>query len=227
MADEQVAVLIDLENVGLGSIQSLLDQVSEFGRVVVKRAYADWSTTTKRDRDLLLELGIEPVHLFRSSGSGKNSTDIRLVIDAIDLLYSSPIDTFVVVSADSDFVPLVSKLRAAGKTAVGAGRKAAASQTLVLSCDRFIFLDEKKEATTQKIAPAKQETLLVRAARAAMDEQGQVPGSKLHQTMLRLDPSFSFRSEGHATFAKYLETAADVRVIRPRGRGDVIVELAE
>lgn len=227
MADEQVAVLIDLENVGLGSIQSLLDQVSEFGRVVVKRAYADWSTTTKKDRDLLLELGIEPVHLFRSGGSGKNSTDIRLVIDAIDLLYSSPIDTFVVVSADSDFVPLVSKLRAAGKTAVGAGRKAAASQTLVLSCDRFIFLDDKKEATAQKTAPVRQEPLLVRAARAAMDEQGQVPGSKLHQTLLRLDPSFSFRSEGHATFAKYLETAADVRVIRPRGRGDVIVELAE
>ena len=88
-------------------------------------------------------------------------------------------------------------------------------------------MDDKKEATAQKIAPVRQETLLVRAARAAMDEQGQVPGSKLHQTLLRLDPSFSFRSEGHATFAKYLETASDVRVIRPRGRGDVIVELAE
>ena len=81
MADPQVAVLIDFENVGLTSLQWLFDQISDVGRIIVKRAYADWTATSK-GRDQLLELGIEPIHLFHSSGSGKNSSDIRLVIDA-------------------------------------------------------------------------------------------------------------------------------------------------
>ena len=115
----QVAVLIDFENVGLSSVRWLFDQVSDMGRITIRRAYADWSAAAgKRDqsqqRDQLLELGIEPIHLFHSV-SGKNSSDIRLAIDAIELMYLSPVDTFVIVSSDTDFVPLVSKLRAAGR----------------------------------------------------------------------------------------------------------------
>ena len=228
MADQQVAVLIDLDNVSLGSIPSLFDQISEFGRVVVKRAYADWSAAgNKKESERLLELGIEPVHLFRNARSGKNSTDIRLVIDAIDLLYSSPVDTFVVVSSDSDFVPLVSKLRATGKMAVGAGRRAAVSQTFVRSCDRFIYLDDKEQKAAERVEPPRKESLIVRALRAAMDEQGQVGGSRLYQTMQRLDPSFDYRSEGHSTFAKYLEASQEVKVKRPKGPGDVMVTLVD
>jgi len=114
IAERQLAVLIDLENTGLNSIQWLFDQVSDIGRIIVKRAYADWSVASDK-RNQLLELGIEAVHLFRSSGGGKNASDIRLAIDAVELLHLSPVDTFVIVSSDSDFVPLVSKLRAAGK----------------------------------------------------------------------------------------------------------------
>ena len=103
MADQQIAVLIDYENVGLESIQWLFDQVSEMGRIIVKRAYADWSgATSQQDRDRILELGIEPIHLFHTTRTGKNSSDIRLVTDAIDLLYQSPVDTFVIASADSE-----------------------------------------------------------------------------------------------------------------------------
>ena len=115
IAERQLAVLIDFENTGLKSIQWLFDQISDIGRIIVKRAYADWSVESDK-RDQLLELGVEPVHLFRSSGGGKNSSDIRLAIDAIELLHQSPVDTFVIVSSDSDFVPLVSKLRAAGQS---------------------------------------------------------------------------------------------------------------
>ncbi len=82
IAERQLAVLIDFENTGLKSIQWLFDQVSDIGRIIVKRAYADWSVEADK-RDQLLELGIEPVHLFRSSGGGKNSSDIRLAIDAL------------------------------------------------------------------------------------------------------------------------------------------------
>jgi hypothetical protein len=89
MADRRVAVLIDFKNVGLGSIQWLFDQISDVGRIVVWRAYADWSDMGKSDarykRDQLLELGIEPIHLFQSA-SGKNASDIHLAIDVIDLL---------------------------------------------------------------------------------------------------------------------------------------------
>ena len=229
-ADQQVAVLIDFENVGLGAIQWLFDQISDVGRIIVKRAYADWSVASNR-RDQLLELGIEPIHLFHSAGSGKNSSDIRLAIDAVDLLYQSPVDTFVIASSDTDFVPLVSKLRAAGKTVIGAGRQAAASSTLVKSCDRYLYLDQSDRSSVATHSSQGQQTddLLVRAVRAAMDEQGRVIGSKLRQTVQRLDPSFDFRTLGHSTFTKYLEASPEVKVIRPRGRGqgDVMVELAD
>ena len=145
MAEANVAVLIDYENVGLDSIQYLLDQISDVGRITIKRAYADWSTQRNK-RDQLLELGIEAIHHFRSTKSGKNSSDIRLVIDAIDLRHTSDLDTFVVVSSDSDFVPLVMYLRAAGKSVMAAGRRETTAPTLVKSCDRYIYLDDSPPA---------------------------------------------------------------------------------
>ena len=138
MTETNIAVLIDFENVGLSTIQNLLDQISDVGRIIIRRAYADWSEQRNK-RDQLLELGIEAIHLFHSTNSGKNSSDIRLTIDAIDLLYQSPVDTFVIVSSDSDFVSLVSKLRSSGKVVIGAGPQKGSSKTLVKSCDRYIL----------------------------------------------------------------------------------------
>jgi uncharacterized protein (TIGR00288 family) len=228
VSETLVAALIDFENVGLDSIQWLFDQISDVGRIIVKRAYADWSDAGNR-RDQLLELGIEPIQQFHGGPIGKNSSDIRLAIDAVELLHQSPIDTFVIVSSDSDFIPLVNKLRAAGKTVIGAGRKATAPRTLVISCDKYYYLDQNKriEATREAVEGQKSDTLLIRAVQATMDEQGRVVGSKLHQTMQRLDPSFDFRALGHATFTKYLEASAAVKVKRPRGPGDVTVELGD
>ncbi len=230
MADQQIAVLIDYENVGLGSIRWLFDQISDIGRIVVKRAYADWSTdNSKRDRGQLLELGVEPMHLFHSPASGKNASDIRLAIDAVDLLHGSSIDTFVIVSADSDFVPLVTKLRSTGKTVIGAGRKAVVARTLVASCDKYFYLDQAASPARVAVsAPEPQdESLLVRAMKVTVDERGRVKGSKLRETMQRLDPAFDFKAEGYSTFSRYLEASPEVKVTRPRGPGDVTVELSE
>ena len=228
MPDSQIAVLIDFENVGLTNVRWLFDQVSDVGRIVIRRAYADWSTA-RRLRDQLLELGIEAVHLFHAAQSGKNASDLRLCIDAVDLLYQSEVDTFVIVSSDSDFVPLVSRLRAAGKVVIGAGPQATAPRTLVISCDRFFYLGQGDRAQPPPAPVERQEEddLLSRAVRASIDEQGTVIGSKLHQTLQRLDPSFSFRSLGYSTFRKYLEASPQVKVARPMGQGDVIVETAE
>ena len=229
MAESNVAVLIDFENVGLDSIQYLLDQVSDVGRVTIKRAYSDWSVQREK-RDQLLELGIEAVHHFRSNRSGKNSSDIVLAIDATDLLHGAPVDVFVIVSSDSDFVPLVSKLRAAGKTVIGSGRPGAASPTLVKSCDRYIYLEERaapQRRSSRGVRPKKtsEPSLLIRAVEASMDGQGEVVGSRLHQTMQRIDPSFSFRAHGYRSFTLFLEASSEVTVDRPPDAGDVVVQL--
>ena len=229
MAEENVAVLVDYENVGLESMESLLDQLSDVGRVIIKRAYADWSVHRNR-RDQLLEYGIEAAHHFRSTKQSKNSSDISLTIDAIDLLYSAPVDVFVIVSSDSDFVPLVNKLRAAGKTAIGAGRRGGSSPTLVKSCDRYIYLDEPKPAAQaqrrrRRSSEPQAEVLLRRAIDASMDSEGMVGGSRLYQTMQRIDPSFSYKALGHSTFTRFLEASPNVNVERPADGGDTIVSI--
>ncbi len=227
--DRQIAVLIDLENVSLTPIGWLFDQISDVGRIIVKKAYADWSVESRK-RDQLLTLGIEPIHLFRSTSSGKNSGDIRLAIDAVDLLYTSPVDTFLIVSSDSDFVPLVSKLRAAGKTVFGAGEQGKASPTLVKSCDRYFYLDQDKNKPASAGVSASRgpetESLIMRAVHASMDDDGRVFGSRLHQTMQRLDPSFDYRSH-HSTFIRFVQASPGVKLVPHKGPGDFIVELAD
>ena len=227
--DRQVAVLIDDENVGLGSVEWLFDQVSNLGRILIRRAYSDVSKGGT-PRDQLLELGIESVHVFQASSSGKNASDIRLTIDAIDLLYSSPVDTFVVVSGDADFVPLVNKLRSSGKMVIGAGRQKSTSATLVKACDRYFYLDQhEKSDEVSKPRPKERPrgSLLVRAVRASMDADGKVTGSRLHATMQRLDPGFDFRDRSFNSFTAFLEASSEVRVTRPsgQGQGDVVIEL--
>jgi uncharacterized protein (TIGR00288 family) len=230
LIDKQIAVLIDLENVGLSSVQWLFDQISDIGRIILKRAYADWSIESNK-RDQLLELGIEPIPLVRTTSGGKNASDIKMAIDAVDLLYTSPVDTFVIVSSDSDFVPLVSKLRAAGKTVLGAGEQNKAPSMLVKSCDRYYFLDQDRIGTSKKSIIITKEkdvnNLIQRAVMASMDEYGRVVGSKLHQMMLRLDPSFDYRSYGYSTFTQLLEASTSLKLMRSRGPGDVTIELLD
>ena len=245
MVDANVAVLIDYENVGLDAIQHLLDQLSDVGRVIIRRAYGDWSVQRGK-QDQLLELGIEPIHQYHSNKSGKNSSDIRLAIEAVDLLYNSPIDTFVIVSSDSDFVPLVGKLRSSGKSVIVAGRREATSPTLIKSCDQYIFLNTEKrvnapasqsrrrgnrrngnQASQTASAEADAKSLLLRAMDVSMDGVGEVVGSKLYQTMRRIEPSFNFKDLKYRLFTQFLDAHTDViEVTRPKdGSGDVVVQL--
>lgn len=225
--ESQIAVLIDFENVGLNTIQGLFDALSDIGRVIIKRAYADWSRV-KTPREQLFEFGIEPILIYRSTKSGKNSSDIRLTIDAIELLFQSIVDTFVIVSSDTDFIPLINKLRSAGKVVIGAGRRETQSDNLIRACDRFFFLDQADfdvPSQMPEISPV--DELLLRGFRASADENGRVLGSKLHSTIQRLDPSFNYRSSGYSTFVKLLDASPVVKVTRPSKVGDVIIELNE
>jgi uncharacterized protein (TIGR00288 family) len=226
-SESQIAVLIDYENVGLDTIQGLFDALSDIGRIIIKRAYADWSSS-KSPREQLFKLGIEPILIYHSAQSGKNSSDIRLTIDATELLFQSLVDTFVIVSSDTDFIPLINKLRSAGKVVIGAGRKETKSNNLVRACDRYFYLgqaDFEVPAQTQKLSPV--DELILRAFRASADENGMVLGSKLHSTIQRLDPSFNYRTFGHSTFVKLLMASSVVKVKRPLKTGDVTIELDE
>jgi uncharacterized protein (TIGR00288 family) len=143
ITNDKIAVLIDFENVGLSAVQTLFDQLSDYGHIVLKRAYADWSKA-KSTRDQILRLGIEPVQIFRSPTKRKNTCDIGLTIGAIELLYTSSIDTFVFVSSDSDFVPLINKLRSSGKKVFIAGDQTKALDTLRISCDQYFEIEHNK-----------------------------------------------------------------------------------
>ena len=231
MTDSNIAILIDYENVGVESLQNLTEQLSGLGRIIVKRAYADWSSQRK-GQEKLIELGIEAVHNYRGLRSGKNSCDIKLTIDAVELLHNTPIDTFVIVSSDSDFVPLVNHLRGSGKSVIGAGRRAVTSSTMVKSCDRYIFLksqdakrktyknsgftkDNRVSGNGSDSSPSSIDSntitdLLSRAIEATIDDNGNALGTKLAQTMTRIDPSFNYRDLGFSSFIDFLESRKEI-----------------
>ena len=157
-----------------------------------------------------------------------DASDLKLTIDAVDLLHESPVDTFVIVSSDSDFIPLVTRLREAGKIVYVAGRRPAVSDALVNSSDRFFDLADADEESESRSAKdhAGLEELAVRAVNAARDDEGKVTGAKLHQTMRRMDPGFDFKRFGFDTLTRLLESLHSTKVTRPGGPGDVRVELA-
>src|SRR5512137_594357 len=159
-----MAVFLDLENIALGAldahypqfdIQKVLERLLLRGHIVVKKAYCDFDRykTFKRD---LHEAAFELIEIPHLSQSGKNSADIRMVVDALDLCYTKGhVDTFVIVSGDSDFSPLVSKLRENAKTVIGVGVKNSSSDLLISNCDEFIFYDDLVREEEQKRRAAK------------------------------------------------------------------------
>lgn len=149
MSDESlIAVFIDFENLAIGlrpakfDPEVILRRMLEKGRIVYKRAYCDWSGYRKEVRDLHTH-GIELIDIPQTRASGKNSADIRMVVDAIDLSYAKEhIDTFALVTGDSDFSPLASKLKENDRRVLGCGVRKSTSDLLINSCDEFIFYDD-------------------------------------------------------------------------------------
>lgn len=145
---QRMAVLIDADNTSAGHAGLLLEELARYGVPTVKRAYGDWTTQNLvRWKDELHRNAIQPVQQFAYT-TGKNSTDSALIIDAMDLLYSGNLDAFAIVSSDSDFTRLATRLRESGKTVIGLGRRRTPA-SLVAACDRFIFLEvlEQQDAT--------------------------------------------------------------------------------
>ena len=164
--DRKLAMFIDFENIVRGvkeaqykafEIKLVLERLVEKGKIMVKRAYADWNRYTEYKRPFH-EHAIELIDVPQSRYSGKNSADIRMVVDAMDLAYAKQhVDTFALVSGDSDFSPLVSKLRENDRYVIGIGVKSSSSELLVGNCDEFIFYEDL-------IRESKKTTALARAA---------------------------------------------------------------
>src|SRR5512142_2735329 len=161
---QSMAVFCDFENVALGvreakyekfDIGKILERLLLKGSIVVKKAYCDW----ERYKDFKAPMHgatFELIEIPHVRQSGKNSADIRMVVDALDLCYTkSHVDTFVIVSGDSDFSPLVSKLRENDKTVIGVGVKNSTSQLLIANCDEFIYYDDLVRAQKTRQAPKK------------------------------------------------------------------------
>ncbi len=149
--DATMAVFLDLENIALGArdarfprfdIQKVLERLLLKGHIVVKKAYCDFDRYKEFKRDLH-EAAFELIEIPHVRQSGKNSADIRMVVDALDLCYTKGhVDTFVIISGDSDFSPLVSKLRENAKTVIGMGVKNSTSDLFINNCDQFIYYDD-------------------------------------------------------------------------------------
>src|SRR2546428_12663261 len=162
-----MALFCDFENVALGvrdakyakfDINKVLERLLLKGSIVVKKAYCDWERYKEFKSDMH-EASFELIEIPHLRMSGKNSADIRMVVDALDLCYTkSHVDTFVIISGDSDFSPLVSKLRENDKTVIGVGVKNSSSDLLVANCDEFIFYDDlvrEKKRPAPRRQPAK------------------------------------------------------------------------
>src|SRR6266403_614570 len=186
-----MALFCDFENIALGvrdakyakfDITKVLERLLLKGSIVVKKAYCDWERY-KDFRAAMHYASFELIEVPHVSQSGKNSADIRMVVDALDLCYTKAhVDTFVILSGDSDFSPLVSKLRENNKTVIGVGVKNSTSNLLIASCDEFIYYDdlvrEKKKAATRRRAgkgPAKPRSSGRKPAEEAPAVRGEHP----------------------------------------------------
>jgi uncharacterized protein (TIGR00288 family) len=242
--ERTLAVFFDFENIGIGlnhrrdrfEINKVVERLVEKGKIVAKKAYADWSRFAQYTAPLH-EAAIELIEIPRRGQTGKNSADIRLCVDAMDLAYSKDhIDTFVIVSGDSDFSPLVSKLKELGKHVIGLGLAEATSDLLRDNCDEFIYYDDldKTPASVAGGLPAqlpeskrKVFGLLMESLLALRRENKEVLfSSMVKDTMKRKKPSFNEEYHGYRTFSELLEDAATHGVIdieRHKGSGTYVV----
>lgn len=224
-SEHSLAIFIDFENLALGfqgrrdrfDIHRVLTRMVEKGKIVAKKAYADWNRYSSYTAQLH-EAAIELVEIPRRMQSGKNSADIRLVVDAMDLAYSKEhIDTFVIVSGDSDFSPLVSKLKELGKHVIGHGMQGSTSELLRDNCDEFIYyedLEDRSEEVLPSIDASLPETkrkafALLLESLLALRRENKVDlwSSMVKDTMKRKKPSFNETYHGYSSFSALLEDA--------------------
>jgi uncharacterized protein (TIGR00288 family) len=256
VADEpRIAVFVDYENLAIGArnmrrgqfkIELVLRRLLEKGRIVFKRAYCDWGRYRGAVREFHMQ-AVELVDIPQSKVSGKNSADIHMVVDALDLCHQKQhVDTFALISGDSDFSPLVAKLKENDKRVIGCGIKNSTSDLLIGSCDEFIYYDDLlRQAEKPKPKPKSTGTGKgkgsAKSGNGRMDEAGEkvveivrslerdydtVWGSMVKQATRRVFPGFNEEYFGHASFAGLLQDLCERGVLEldfDEERGNYVV----
>ena len=246
-----LALYCDFENIALGvrdakyarlDIEEVLERLMVKGNIVVKKAYCDWDRYKDFKADMH-EASFELIEIPHVRQSGKNSADIRMVVDALDLCYTkSHVDTFVVISGDSDFSPLVSKLRENNKIVIGVGVKESTSNLLIANCDEFIYYDDIVRQSERRKPPKKKtngkkengdESSNNTGKRQRRQEQAfgwvletlddlfserdpeeKVWGSMVKQALKRRKPGFSERYHGFRSFSELLEMMEEKKMVK-------------
>ena len=248
MAQEPlIAVFVDFENLALGArdmkagkfdIKLVLKRLLEKGRIVYKRAYCDWSSYRDFTREFHAH-GVEMVDIPQTRQSGKNSADIHMVVDALDLCYAKQhIDIFALLSGDSDFSPLVSKLKENNKRVIGCGVKSSTSDLLIGGCDEFIYYDDlaraattrSKRRTRKKVADKKDEARdrLVEIVDSLSADYDELWGSMIKQALRRVYPNFNEAYYGYRSFSELLkdcESRGRITLDYDQHRGNYLVRL--
>ncbi len=212
MTEDKLAVLIDADNVPYSNVKQMLEEIAKNGTPTIKRIYADWTKPTVSGwKNVLLENAITPIQQY-SYTTGKNSSDSALIIDAMDILYSGKVNGFCIVSSDSDFTRLATRLREAGMTVIGFGEKKT-PQPFISACDKFIYLEilktvtvESKTSTKPIAKPKKEEPIskvdietiriITESVNDLADETGWTFLGSLGSYILKNKPDFDPRNYG-------------------------------
>jgi len=238
--DITIALLIDGDNAQPRRLGAILEELSKQGTITVRRIYGDWTTPQMSGwKDLLNANAIQPVQQF-SYSKGKNSTDSALIIDAMDILHGDLVDAFCIVSSDSDFTRLATRLRESGLFVMGVGEKKT-PEAFVKACERFIYVenldaDDSATSSTPRTSRTRKggakaklssNTALMRKLRKAFNiargEDPEASLSLLGQALRRLDPGFDPRSFGHDSLSSLVEALPDRMVMRREERGNTVL----
>jgi uncharacterized LabA/DUF88 family protein len=208
----RLAVLIDADNTTAGLTTELLEEIATYGTPTVKRAYGDWTTQHLVGwKDELLRHAIQPVQQFAYT-RGKNSTDSALIIDAMDLLYAGNLEGFVIVSSDSDFTRLATRLRESGMTVYGLGRRST-PEPFVEACDRFIYLDLLREDPQEAVPSLPDlQQILSTAIRGTSKDDGWSNLSEVGSYLSKSHAAFDSREYGHAKLGELVRAEPYVEV---------------
>jgi uncharacterized protein (TIGR00288 family) len=253
MEEERIALFVDFENLAIGAreasggapfeFEPIANALAERGRVVSRRAYADWSMFSDA-RDTLTRSHVELIEIPQRRGAvRKNAADIKMAVDAVELAFERDyVTTFVICTGDSDFTPLVHKLRELNKKVIGVGVRGSTSNLLPPACDEFLFYDNLEGVDLRTVQLATEgpegevpavsdvESLVTTTLGGLLRSgQGEVLASSLKRALLRKDPTFSETDHGFRAFGELLRHLEDNGVIELSegpGRGDPVVQFA-
>ena len=219
-SEKKLAVRIDADNASVKNLKPIMGEVAKYGMPTIKHAYGDWARLVNW-KDALLDVGAVPVQQYAYT-TGKNATDVALIIEAMDILHDDVVDGFVIVSSDSDFTPLALRLRESGKMVLGIG-ESKTPKPFIKACDKFIYVDvllpsvpvQEQSNTAGKIAvpsvqpqtkkiPAKTVDFIAQCIEESANESGQALLSPLGSLLVKKKPDFDSRNYGYSQLSKLL-----------------------